>query len=156
MSEKTFTGGCGCGQVRYRLESPPMFTHCCHCLDCQRQAGTAFALNAMIEADRVIVTEGVAKAVPVPAPSGRPQVIFRCPSCEIALWSTYGGSDRALFVRVGTLDEPHAITPDAHIYVRSKVPWVALPAGVPAFEEFYRASEVWPPAAMERRKAMPR
>lgn len=154
MSERAFTGGCGCGEVRYRMESPPMFVHCCHCLDCQRQSGGAFAINAMIEADRVSVLSGTAEAVPVPAPSGKPQVIFRCPSCQVAVWSIYAGVEKALFVRVGTLDEPHAIAPDAHIYVRSKVPWVALPTGVPAFEGFYRASDVWPPEALERRRAI--
>jgi hypothetical protein len=154
MSETTFTGACACGQVRYRMEGPPMFTHGCHCLDCQRLSGGAFAINAMIEADRVTVLEGAVEAIPVPAPSGKPQVISRCPNCRVALWSTYAGITKALFVRVGTLDEPHAIAPDVHIYVRSKVPWVALPAGVPAFEGFYRAAEVWPPDALERRKAI--
>ena len=48
-----FEGGCACGAVRYRMTSPPMFVHCCHCHDCQRQTGTAFVLNALIEADRV-------------------------------------------------------------------------------------------------------
>ncbi len=154
MSEKTFTGECGCGEVRFRMESPPMFVHGCHCLDCQRQSGGAFAINAMIEADRVTVLAGKPEAVPVPAPSGKPQVIYRCPTCQVALWSVYAGLDKAWFVRVGTLDEPHAIEPDVHIYVRSKVPWVTLPAGAKAFEGFYRASEVWPPDALERRKAI--
>ena len=56
-------GGCACGAVRYRLTSAPMFVHCCHCRDCQRQTGSAFVLNALIEADRVDACRAISKAV---------------------------------------------------------------------------------------------
>ena len=46
-------GGCACGAVRYRLTSDPLFTHCCHCLNCQRQTESAFVINLLIEADRL-------------------------------------------------------------------------------------------------------
>jgi len=58
------------------------------------------------------------------------------------------------FVRVGTLDDPAALTPDVHIYVRSKLPWVTLPNGVPAFEAYYDARRLWPAASLERRRAI--
>ena len=150
----TFEGGCACGAVRYRLLSPPMFVHCCHCRDCQRQTGSAFVLNALIEADRVSLLSGESEAVAVPTDSGRPHKIYRCASCKVALWSVYGGVDKLNFVRVGTLDDPTALPPDVHIYVRSKLPWVKLPDGVPAFEAYYDSKKLWPAASLERRKAI--
>jgi hypothetical protein len=147
-------GGCACGTVRYRLKSKPMFVHCCHCRDCQRQTGSAFVLNALIEADRVEMLAGEAQPVAVPTDSGKPHRIFRCPSCQTAVWSEYGGVEKIRFVRVGTLDQPSALQPDVHIYVRSKVPWVRLPDGTPAFEAYYKTRDVWPAESLERRKAV--
>jgi hypothetical protein len=147
------SGGCACGAVRYRLASAPMFVHCCHCRDCQNQTGSAFAVNAIIETDRVELRSGAPEPVAMPTDSGRPHRIFRCPSCRTAVWSEYGGVAQLRFVRVGTLDDPTALTPDVHIYTRSKLPWVAVPDGVPAFEAYYSSREVWPAASLERRRA---
>jgi hypothetical protein len=147
------TGGCSCGAIRYRLKSPPMFVHCCHCKDCQRQTGSAFVLNALIEADRVELLAGAAEPTRVPTDSGRPHDIYRCPRCRIAVWSVYGGAARIFFVRVGTLDEPAALSPDVHIYTRSKLPWVKLPEGVPAVEAYYDTKALWPAESLERRQA---
>ncbi len=153
MAEK-LEGGCACGAVRYRLTSAPMFVHCCHCRDCQRQTGSAFVLNALIEADRVELKSGQVEGTAVPTDSGRPHVIHRCPSCKVAVWSNYGGVEKLRFVRIGTLDEPSALTPDVHIYVRSKLPWITLPEGVPAFDAYYDSKKLWPPASLERRRAI--
>jgi hypothetical protein len=120
-------GGCACATVRYRLVSRPMFVHCCHCRNCQRQTGSAFVLNALIESDRVILLSGAPEAVAVPTDSGRPHQIYRCPRCGVAVWSVYGGVQKLLFVRVGTLDDPTALTPNEHIYVRSKPPGSSCP-----------------------------
>jgi hypothetical protein len=148
-------GGCACGAVRYRLDAAPMFVHCCHCRDCQRQTGSAFVINALIETDRIAALGAAPEPVPVPVPtdSGRPHRIFRCPTCWTAVWSEYGGRAVLRFVRAGTLDEPASLSPDVHIYVRSKLPWVTLPDGVPAFEEYYDAKLLWPSASLERRRA---
>jgi hypothetical protein len=151
---RVLDGGCACGAVRYRLGSEPMFVHCCHCLDCQRQTGSAFVLNALIETDRVAVLSGAPAPVAVPTDSGRPHEIFRCPTCHTALWSDYGRRGVLRFVRVGTLDDPSALQPDVHIYTRSKLPWVALPAGVPAFEAYYDSAKLWPAASLARRRAI--
>jgi hypothetical protein len=156
MSDK-LEGGCACGAVRYRMTSAPMFVHCCHCLDCQRQTGSAFVLNALIESSRVEVagTEGAAPVrFEMPTESGRPHGIYRCRSCGTAVWSEYGGVAALRFVRVGTLDDPRALAPDVHIYVRSKQPWVALPAGVPAFEAYYDSKTLWPAESLARRRAL--
>jgi len=147
-------GGCACGAVRFRLQSRPMFVHCCHCKDCQRQTGSAFVLNALIEADRVDLLSGAIKVVRMPTDSGRPHEISRCAVCGTAVWSTYGGRPAIRFVRVGTLDEPALSPPDVHIYTRSMLPWIRLPDGVPAFEEYYDAKLLWPRESLERRKQL--
>ena len=144
-------GGCACGRLRYRLASKPMFVHCCHCRDCQRQTGSAFVINALIETDRVEILSGETEAVQVPTDSGRPHVICRCAACHVAAWSHYGGVQRLSFVRVGALDEPSALPPDVHIYTRSKLPWVALPADVPAVEAYYDSKTLWPAESLARR-----
>lgn len=144
-------GGCACGEIRYRLTADPLFVHCCHCLNCQRQTGSAFVVNVMIEADRVELIAG--DPVPVPVPRGsKKQKIWRCPTCQLALWSQYT-SPRIRFVRAGTLDEPASVTPDVHIYTRSKLPWVTLPESVPAFRAYYDPQKLWPAASLERLEA---
>jgi hypothetical protein len=142
-------GGCACGAVRYRLRSEPLFVHCCHCLNCQRQTGSAFVINVLIEADRVDVIAGTPLPVDVPRDDGSTQKIFRCSTCQIAVFSEYGHPG-VRFVRAGTLDEPSTVTPDVHIYTRSKLGWVRLPDSVPAFDGYYDSRTLWPPASLER------
>ena len=147
-------GACSCGAMRYRLAGAPMFVHCCHCRDCQRQTGSAFAINALIETDRIEMISGQPAPIAVPTDSGRPHDIHRCPACQTAMWSDYGRRLVLRFVRVGTLDEPAALPPDVHIYTRSKLSWVELPKAVPAFEAYYDAKALWPAASLERRRAL--
>ena len=148
-------GRCTCGAVRFRLESPPLFVHCCHCRWCQRETGAAFALNAMIETGRVTLLQGEPDPVAIPSASGKGQTVLRCPACRIALWSHYAGAgDKVAFVRVGTLEDPDSLPPDIHIYTDSKQPWVILPQGVPAMPEYYRAGDYWPAESIERRRAL--
>jgi len=130
-----------------------MFVHCCHCLDCQRQTGSAFVLNAIIEADRIELVTGDPKPVAVPTDSGRPHDIHRCPACQTAMWSDYGGRPNYRFVRIGTLNDPTALAPDVHIFTRSKQPWVKLPEGARAFEVFYELEQEWPAESLARRRA---
>lgn len=149
-----FHGGCACGAVRYVMAAAPLFVHCCHCTDCQRQTGTAFVLNALIETARLELLSGLLAQTPMPTDSGLPHVIQRCAGCATALFSHYGGRTNIAFVRVGTLDDPAATPPDVHIYTRSKLPWVALPPGVPAFAAYYDSRTLWPAASLARRQAL--
>lgn len=148
-------GGCDCRHVRYRMETAPLFVHCCHCRWCQRESGASFALNAMIEAERVTLLAGAPVVVDTPSASGRGQRIARCPHCHLAVWSNYSGAGPHVhFVRVGTLDQPDALPPDIHIFTASRQPWVQLPAGVPAVPEYYDRDRYWPAASLERRRAL--
>jgi len=148
-------GGCDCRAVRYRMMTSPLFVHCCHCRWCQRETGASFALNAMIEADRVHLLQGDVELVNTPSNSGKGQKIARCPVCRIALWSNYAGAgDAVRFVRVGTLDEPDRFPPDIHIFTSTKQPWVIIPPHMPAVEEYYDRAKHWPQASLERRASL--
>jgi len=135
--------------------SAPLFVHCCHCTWCQRETGTAFALNAMIESDRVQLLSGQPEMTLTPTASGKGQKIWRCPACRVAVWSNYAGAgDRVRFVRVGTLDEPHRLPPDIHIFVSTKQPWVVVPDGTAAVPEYYDRKRYWPEASLARLTAL--
>jgi len=154
---ETFDGGCTCRAVRYRMAGRPLFVHCCHCRWCQRETGTAFALNAMIEADRVTLLQGAPEVVNTPTLSGKGQKIARCPVCRIALWSNYAGAgDAVRFVRVGTLDDPDRCPPDIHIFTASKQPWVVLPPGMKSVPEYYDRKSCWPEDSLARWRALRR
>jgi hypothetical protein len=163
MKEQTevYEGGCACGYVRYRVESRPLIVHCCHCSWCQRQNGSAFAVNALVEADRVRILRGDVADVEVPSPSGAGQRISRCPKCQVAVWSYYlvlsgGIGNLVRFIRVGTLDHPEELPPDVHIFTSSKMPWVELPSDRPAFEDFYVIEDTWSDDSFARRMALSR
>lgn len=154
-------GGCACDQVRYQMESQPLIVHCCHCSWCQRQNGSAFAVNALIEADRVRLLQGDVVDVEVPSPSGANQKISRCPKCQVAVWSYYlvfsgGLGNLVRFIRVGTLDEPERMPPDVHIFTSSKQPWVELPPNALAFPDYYVARDVWSEESLSRLSALAR
>jgi len=155
LDARPYDGGCTCRHVRYRMTTNPLFVHCCHCRWCQRETGSSFALNAMIEADRVELTHGEVDAVLTPSNSGKGQKISRCPICRVAVWSHYAGAgDAVRFVRVGTLDEPDRLPPDIHIFTMSKQPWVVIPPGVPAVHEYYDRNAYWPKESLERRAVL--
>jgi len=152
-------GGCACGHVRYRMKSQPLIVHCCHCSWCQRQSGSAFAVNALIETDRVELLQGDVAEVTVPSRSGKGQRIARCPNCQVAVWSHYlilsgGIGDAFRFIRVGTLDDPGSMPPDVHIYTSSKQPWVTLSPDDLVVDEYYVTDEVWPRESLERRAVL--
>ena len=146
-------GGCSCGEVRYRLTSEPLIVHCCHCLNCQRQTGSAFVINLLLEADEVELVAGAPQVVEVPRDDGSTQRIHRCPTCQVAVYSEYTRPEFR-FVRAGTLDDPSCVTPDVHIYTRSKVPWIVIPEDAVRFDEFYDTKTVWPAASLERARAV--
>ncbi len=148
-------GGCACGHVRYKVISEPLIVHCCHCRYCQRQTGSAFALNALFEAKNIEVITGTLSKIVTPSPSGRGQIIARCPKCHVAIWSNYfmgGIKDMIRFVRVGTLDNPDLLPPDVHIFTESKQPWIILSPDTLAVAKFYDFESTWSPENEKRRK----
>jgi hypothetical protein len=153
--QESFEGGCTCREIRYRLTAKPMFVHCCHCRWCQRETGSAFALNALLEADRVVLLTGT--------PGGdrhaveqwqRPENQPLSDMPRRAVEQLRRAGDVIRFVRVGTLDEPDRFPPDIHIFTKSKQPWVVIPKGMATVEEYYRSKEFWPEASLARRRAV--
>ena len=148
-------GGCSCGAVRYQITSKPLIVHCCHCSWCQRESGSAFVINAVIEADRVALLKGAPVCIDTPSASGYGQKIWRCPHCQVALWSNYAGiGEKVRFIRVGTLDTPAAIPPNIHIYTSTKQDWVQLPEGLPAMPDYYNLDDIWPRDSIERKNRL--
>ncbi len=148
-------GKCTCGEIRYRLKAKPLFVHCCHCRWCQRETGSAFVMNALIETDNVELLAGEPEVVDTPTESGNGQLISRCPKCRIALWSVYSGAGpKFRFLRVGTLVDPDACPPEIHIFTESKQPWVVLPDDVPAVPQYYDRKKYWSDEALRRREAV--
>ena len=155
LSDIPSDGGCTCRQLRYRMLTRPLFVHCCHCRWCQRESGASFALNAMIEADRVTLLQGTPDLVDTPSESGLGQRIARCPHCRVAVWSHYAGAGPLVsFVRVGTLDEPDRWPPEIHIFTASRQPWVAIPPGMAAVPEYYEREAHWPADSLARRQVL--
>jgi hypothetical protein len=154
-AEFPIEGGCDCKSIRYRMNTKPLFVHCCHCSWCQRESGASFALNAMIESDRVVNLGTEPEVIHTPSDSGLGQLIFRCPNCKVAVWSHYSGAGPIVkFVRVGTLDNPDACPPEIHIFTQSKQPWVNLQGNAPAVDEYYDRDVFWPPESLKRREAL--
>jgi hypothetical protein len=147
-------GRCSCGAVRYRLGASPLVVHACHCRDCQRLTGSAFVINLWIERKYVEITRGEPASVRLKGGStGKPHDVFFCAACATQLWSRYQVVGDALFVRGGTLDDPRAVAPDVHIFTRTKLPWLELPADVPAFKTYYKRNQVWSAESKRRLKA---
>lgn len=152
VETESWAGQCFCGAVRFRMHGRPMFIHCCHCRDCQQQTGSAFAFNGLIEAERIERIEGEPVKVAMRTDSGHPHAIYRCASCHSAVWSDYGDRDWLRFVRLTALDRPGDFVPDVHIYTKTRLPWVALPAEARIFEEYYDTRAEWPAESMARFK----
>ncbi len=147
-------GGCSCGKVRYALTHRPLFVHCCHCTSCQRETGSAFALNALIETACVALRSGDVARRDIPSLSGDGQSLMACSDCGGVLWSHYASAkEKIAFVRVGTLDDPSAAPPDIHIFTESKRHWVEIPDGAVAMPAYYRRAEHWPDESIVRYQA---
>jgi hypothetical protein len=153
-SESTsYDGGCLYGFVRYRMTTKPLIVHCCHCRSCQRQTGSAFALNALIEPDRVQLLQGEVEVVDAPSDIGMGQKISHCPKGRIPVGSTHAET-AVWFVHVGTLDEPDRMPPDVHVFTASKQPWLLLPPDSRASTGLYNPAEVWRKESLQRRAEM--
>ncbi len=148
-------GGCACGRARYRLAGPPIFVNNCHCRLCQRLTGAGSAINAFVESDRLELLSGELSVHEVRTGSRGIQTVLRCSRCGTPLWShypSYGSAGAA--VRVGTLDDPAAVAPDAAIFVDDRLAWAPLPEGIPSFPGYYDPREVLPEERLGRLRAL--
>ncbi|KAH6625495.1 Mss4-like protein [Boeremia exigua] len=149
------TGGCYCGAVRYRILTAPLFCYACHCIDCQKATGSAFALHATIEAYNIsIISKTKPSLITSRREPSKPQNIARralCSTCGTILWGNDSGWGYAVNdVMIGTLDFPGIMEPDAHSFVGSKLGWISLPSGARATKGQFDYKKEWPKSSLKR------
>ena len=130
------SGGCRCGEVRYRLAAsamPPVY--CCHCLDCQTWSGTAFTQQVVVMESQIEVTQGETVTYRRTNESGAVSTQQFCGTCHTRLWNTNSRRPEGAVLRAGTLDASETLSPRAHIWVKRKQPWIMIADGVPSWPE---------------------
>ena len=140
------TGRCVCESVRYRLDALPLFTHVCHCLNCQRTSGNAFAMTTIIMRDDLVVTAGEMTAL-IPGPGS---AVYGCSTCRTRIYIESARFPVTYTLKPGALDDTSIATPQAHIWVKRKRRWLTLPPDVPCFDENYDAAMTWPAESLAR------
>jgi hypothetical protein len=150
------TGRCACGAVTYEVVGTPLFTHACHCRDCQRTTGSAFIVHSILVEDDLKL-EGETRMVSLPTGSGAGSEIHACTTCADYIWVRYLYHQvPVVALRTGTLDDPSAYPPEAHIFVGSKQPWLTLGDGKPQFQEAFARENGWPAASVARYDVLPK
>lgn len=147
-------GRCLCGEISYQIIDKPLFTHACHCTDCQKVTGSAFGLSMFILRQDFQMLSGTPTVAHPPQQYGV-AAIYACGDCGCAIYRTHSYLDKFVFPFPGTFDDTTWVKPQAHIYTRSKQPWVQLADDEPAFEKQYKRDDVWPEASLKRLKEKP-
>ena len=149
------TGCCSCGRVTYQISQELLFTLACHCRDCQRSTGSAFVIHLVV-AERDFEISGTTSLSILPTGSGGGREVHFCSECGTSIWCRYFYHKVAVIaVRGGTLDDTNVVRPQAHIFTRSKLSWVELPKDVPAYEEMFVRSEMWPQESIDKYESLP-
>lgn len=124
-----YDGGCLCGRVRYRLTDEPLTLYACHCTDCQRRTGTAFALSMVVTRSSLELVKGDPQSYAIEMPDGRPKGGRFCAACSAHLWGEPRNFPQLVVIQPGTLDDTSWLRPIGHIWTRSAQPWLSLPEG---------------------------
>jgi hypothetical protein len=130
-------GGCLCGAVRYVCSGAPAMTGACHCRDCQRASGSAFATLMIFPRDAVRVSGEVATYEHKGDSGGMVHRRF-CPKCGVHVVVEYDVTPQFVVVMAGTLDDPSLIRPQWNIYTESKQPWVELSPAMKVFDKGFK------------------
>lgn len=146
---RPITGRCVCGDLTYLVDAPPLFTHACHCLDCQRETGTAFNMTTIIVGSDLAITHGELRSIQISPRRTR----HSCAKCNTAIYVSSTTFPSTVTLRPGTLDDTSVAAPQAHIWVSRKQSWLSLPDAVPKFEFRYVQEDVWPAPSLARLKA---
>ena len=137
------TGGCLCGEVRYTLRQGfRLNPYACHCTDCQSRTGTAFSEHMLFMLSDLDIS-GDLDMGEYHQPSGAHSRIFGCAQCKARIYATNDSRDGMASLRCGTLDGSAHVVPAAHLWVRSKQPWIGLPADAKVMDEQPRTNEDW-------------
>ena len=140
-----YDGGCLCGAIRYRLDAGPLSLYACHCRDCQRLTGSAFALWMVVARDALATLCGEPHAYDVAMPDGRRKRGRFCGACSTRLWGEPERHPRVRILRPGTPHDTTGLQPIGSIWTRSAQPWVAALGGA-----FDHAEQPQDPPALVR------
>lgn len=128
-------GACVCGAVRYLAHGEPLFATVCHCRFCQRRLASAFAVMASFPEASLEVTQGQLQECEHRSDeSGRWLRMNFCPRCGTTIYHAAEVRPGILTIAAGTFDDTQWFSITRHIWVRSKLPWVSIPPGVPSFD----------------------
>lgn len=128
-----FQGGCQCGAVRYAVNARRLIVYACHCLECQKQTASAFALSIPVPAKDFEITGPVA-IYRRPTDSGSHTNCHFCKVCGTRLYHQSERSRDMITIKGGTLDDTSSLVPVAHLWTQRKQPWLTLPDGSLQFE----------------------
>ncbi len=126
------TGSCQCGAITYTLSAAPLWVGHCQCTNCQKFTGTGHATNMVAPKDALTVS-GTAQTYSYDADSGNHMTRYFCPTCASPLYGQSSGSDSLVVIRVGSLDNPGAVEPQAVIYTESRCAWDRVDQDLPSF-----------------------
>jgi len=147
---QVLSGKCSCGDVRYEIRGEPLVTQACHCDDCQRTTGSAFVIHIIIYEEDFQIT-GETQMGLGPTGSNAGCELHSCVSCGVIVWVRYRYHKvPVIAVRAGTLTQPQAVEPQAHIFTSRKLPWMRIPTDVPSFTEGVDRSQVWSKESIAR------
>lgn len=131
----TLKGGCNCGAIRYAITSAPVAVAACHCTRCRRQSGAAYSVNLVIRASSMSVEGSLAVFEEHDTESGELLRREFCGACGSPIRSVPTATPKFVAVKAGTLDDPAPFPPQLHIWTRSKLPWVQIPAELPHYAQ---------------------
>ena len=134
MEKSMFLGACQCGEIRYEVKCDKLVGYACHCLECQKQTSSAFALSIPIKSSTISI-HGERAEYDRPAKSGAMTKCFYCPSCGTRIYHQSSRSPELLTLKGGTLDNGRDLEPIAHLWTRQMHKWVTLPNDIERYEE---------------------
>ena len=150
MKNKILTGGCICGEVKYKLTEIPLFTQACHCKDCKILTGSSYVINSSVLENTLIVEGKISPSEGLKGGSGKPCKAYFCTKCGTYLYTDYESAVGRMNVRTKTLKDSDKFPPQAHIFLKDKDPWLNLSEDVNCFEEMYDAKTTWPEESLKR------
>ena len=126
-------GSCYCGTVKYELEGRLLRFVNCHCSDCRKFSGSAFAAVLAAESKGFRITAGEGNLVPYESSPGKRRCF--CRTCGCHLFARVDARPELVLIRAGTLDDDPGLKPQMHIWVKAKAPWHELQDALPVYQE---------------------
>jgi len=122
----THTASCRCGQLCASVTGDPVRVSVCHCLNCKKRSGSAFAVQARWPVEQVTI-EGRSKSFKKVADSGNSATYHFCPECGSDVhYENHGKFDGLVAIPLGAFDDPYLLTPTFSVWEKRKHDWVDI------------------------------